>query len=256
MPDRPIGFFDSGVGGLTVLYSAVKQMPEENFIYFGDSQNAPYGTKNADKVFELTSSAVEKLVLQGAKAVVIACNTATSIAVDRLRETVAVPIISMEPAVKPALEQTSGNVLLLATSVTLSSKRVCALIDKLDVDNRVIKVPCPDLAAKIEASVFGKEDVLPYLESVLAEYKDVGATAVVLGCTHYPLVKDKIKACLGENVLVFDGIDGTVQHLKDVLIQNNVKRNEKQKGTVLISSSKDDKKTNELFDKLISGGIL
>ena len=154
MHQNPIGFFDSGVGGLSVLKHAIKVMPEENYIYFGDSLNAPYGTKTNEQVFNLTRAGINKLIVQNVKAIVVACNTATSIAVDELRKTTKIPIISMEPAIKPALEKTDGNVLLLATNVTLSSKRVNNLIEKYDLNNRVIKLPCPELAKKIEEAVF------------------------------------------------------------------------------------------------------
>ena len=256
MQNRPIGFFDSGVGGLSVLKHALKVMPEENYIYFGDSLNAPYGTKSREKVFELSEYAVDNLIKQDVKAIVIACNTATSIAVDELRKKVNIPIISMEPAIKPALEQTKGKVLLLATKVTVSSFRVNSLIEKYDTDNRVIKVPCPALAKKIEEAVFGESDIESYLFELLSSYKDINATAVVLGCTHYPFVKRHIQNVLGSDLKIFDGIDGTVSHLKNILIKNNIKNLSNQKGYLKIQSSLQGEKTLELYNKLLNGGIL
>ena len=254
--ENPIGFFDSGVGGLSVLKYALKVMPEENYIYFGDSLNAPYGTKTNEQVFDLTENAVKSLVDRNVKAVVVACNTATSIAVDELRKTISVPIISMEPAIKPALEKTRGNVLLLATNVTLSSDRVNNLIEKYDQNNRVIKVPCPELAKKIEEAVFKVDAIDDYLIEILAPFKESDVTAVVLGCTHYPFIKDKILKCLNKNVEVFDGIDGTIAHLKDILIENNIKNSNSNKGTVTLESSLKEKNTIELYNKLLYGGIL
>ncbi len=248
MNDSPIGFFDSGVGGLSVLRRALEVMPEENYIYFGDSLNAPYGTKSRDKVFKLTENAVNTLVEKGVKAIVIACNTATSICVDTLRRELDIPIISMEPAIKPALENTDGKVLLLATNVTLSSERVNSLIRKYDASGRVIKVPCAYLAGKIEQAVFSHCDIDGYLNELLMPYKDVGATAAVLGCTHYPFVKKRICACL-PNVMIFDGTSGTVSHLKEILEQYGIKRSIDKKGSVQITSSKNG--TLELYRKLM-----
>lgn len=256
MQEDPIGFFDSGVGGISVLKRAVEIMPEENYIYFGDSLNAPYGTKTKEQVFELTESAIKRLVKKNVKAIVVACNTATSIAVDELRKTTNVPIISMEPAIKPALEKTNGKILLLATNVTLSSDRVNKLIEKYDKENRVIKLPCPELAKKIEEAVFKNNNIDDYIFEILAPFKEENVTAVVLGCTHYPFVKDKIINVLDKNVVVFDGIDGTVAHLKEILIENNIKNLSKDKGTVTLESSLKENNTIELYNKLLFGGIL
>ena len=251
MNTLPIGVFDSGVGGLSVLKYAVSALPKENFIYFGDSANAPYGEKSDSQVLELSINAVDFLSSQGIKALVVACNTATSVAVDFLRQKYAFPIISMEPAIKPALEKTDGKVLLLATNVTLSSKRVDSLINKYDSARRVIKVPCPHLAKKIEETVFGNCDIDGYLSEILRPYADIGATAAVLGCTHYPFVKDRIECILGK-ISVFDGIDGTIEHLKHVLTENGLENF--SGGNVKIESSRKDKDTLELYNKLLLGG--
>lgn len=251
MNTLPIGVFDSGVGGLSVLKYAVSELPKEDFIYFGDSLNAPYGEKSNSQVLELSQKAVEFLSSQGIKALVVACNTATSVAVDFLRKKYDFPIISMEPAIKPALNKTNGKVLLLATSVTLKSERVNSLIEKLDKENRVIKVPCPLLAKKIEDAVFEKCDIDCYLSEILQPYKDIGATAAVLGCTHYPFVKDRIERILGK-ISVFDGIDGTIEHLKHILIDNRLENF--SGGSVRIESSRKDKDTLALYNKLLLGG--
>ena len=256
MHQNPIGFFDSGVGGLSVLKHAIKVMPEENYIYFGDSLNAPYGTKSNEQVFNLTRAGINKLIGQNVKAIVVACNTATSIAVDELRKTTKIPIISMEPAIKPALEKTDGNVLLLATNVTLSSRRVNNLIEKYDLNNRVIKLPCPELAKKIEEAVFEKNNIDDYIFQLLNPYKNQNVTSVVLGCTHYPFVRNKIRNIIGEKVKIFDGIEGTILHLKDILIENNIKNSSTTTGTVKLESSKKEKETIELYNKLLNGGIL
>ncbi len=256
MSEQPIGFFDSGVGGISVLKHSLFVMPEENYIYFGDSLNAPYGTKSEAEVFKLTERGINYLIDLGAKAIVVACNTATSIAVDKLREKTEIPIVSMEPAIKPALEKTDGKVLLLATKATLSSQRVNALIDRYDDSNRVVKVVCRELAKKIEEAAFGESGIQEYLKEILSYYSDENVTAVVLGCTHYPFVKDKIRGVLNKNVLFFDGIDGTIAHLCNILQKNQIKNCSKSKGYVKIESSATDPDAIKLYYKLLNGGIL
>ncbi len=256
MIDAPIGFFDSGVGGLSVLKHAVEVMPEENYIYFGDSANAPYGVRTREEVLDLTFQAVNNLMKQNIKALVIACNTATSVAVEALRGELSIPVISMEPAVKPALEQTQGTVLLMATCVTLDSERVNALIHKWDTEKRILKVPCPNLAEEIEKEAFGQSHLAEYLKELLSDFENCGVSAVVLGCTHYAFVRERIQRILGENIAIFDGIDGTVAHLRELLIQRKIKREENALGSVKVESSKKDSGTLELYNHLLSGGIL
>lgn len=256
MRDAPIGFFDSGVGGLSVLRCAIDVMPEENYIYFGDSAHAPYGVRSKEEVLALTLQAADRLMQQKIKALDVACNTATSIAVEALRKALPIPVISMEPAIKPALERTEGKILLMATCVTLESERVNALIRKLDTQSRIIKVPCPRLAEEIEKEVFGHSDLEEYLKEVLQDFRSCDASAVVLGCTHYSFISERIRRLLGEKVWIFDGIDGTVAHLRELLIQKGIKRDHKEKGSVSVQSSKKDDKTLALYHKLLSGGML
>ena len=254
MIDAPIGFFDSCVGGLSVLRHAIEVMPEENYIYFGDSAHAPYGVRPKEEVLALTLQAADRLMQQGIKALVVACNTATSIAVEALRKTLPVPVVSMEPAIKPALERTDGKILLMATCVTLESERVKALIRKLDTRDRIFKIPCPQLAEEIEKEAFGRSALEKYLKELLQGVPK--ASAVVLGCTHYAFVSRRICQLLGEDVLIFDGIDGTVAHLRELLIQRGIKRSQEKKGSVIVESSKTDDGTLALYSKLLSGGIL
>lgn len=251
MPNRPIGFFDSGLGGISVLKYAKQIMPCENFIYFGDSANAPYGTKTNEQVFALVNEAVDNLLAQNIKALVLACNTATSVTVEYLRKTKNIPIISMEPAIKPALNETDGNILLLATEVTIASTRVQELIKKYDTNSRVIAVPSHYLAEKIEKSFFENNDLDNYLNELLLPYKDKNITAIVLGCTHYPFVAEKI-ASYFKNARVYDGILGTVTHLKNVLKEQNLLNS--HGGDVKILSSDKDMIEKYLF--LFNGGKL
>ena len=255
--DMPIGFFDSGVGGLNVLAAARKQMPEENCIYFGDSLNAPYGTKTDEEIRRLVWAGVDCLLYRGIKALVVACNTATGVAVDDLRARLDIPVISMEPAIKPALEQTGGTVLLMATDATIHSARVQALIDRYDEDKRVIGVPCRLLAKKIEDAVFASSDLDAYLAQTLSPFAAENVTAIVLGCTHYPFVRERILKALGKPAAVFDGIDGTVRHLQSVRNERHLLRPPRgESGTCEILSSRGDETTITLYQRLLTGGTL
>jgi len=219
--NAPIGFFDSGLGGLSVLAVARAEMPQENFIYFGDNANAPYGMRDEEDIRRLSLDCAEFLYEKGVKAIVVACNTATSIAVHEMRERFNLPVISMEPAVKPACEHTSGKVAVMATSATISQKRYQGLIERLGCRERVIDLPCPSLASMLEHADFDAPEVADYIHKKLGEVADENVTGVVVGCTHYSFVSSLIeksaKDIFGEDCRIFDGRFGTVRQLKRVL---------------------------------------
>ena len=212
-----IAVFDSGLGGLSVLRELQKLMPEERFLYFGDRKNAPYGTKTTQQVRSLTLKAAERLMEQGCKALVVACNTATAAAIQQLRA--AYPdkvIVGIEPALKPAAEQfPSGPIGIMATEVTLREEKLSVLM--LHYPNtELIRIPAPGLVELIE----GGKPVDGLLEQLLSPYKD-RLKALVLGCTHYPLVKDEIQKVLPATVL-FDGGAGTARQTQRLLAQREL----------------------------------
>ena len=214
-----IAVFDSGVGGISVLKELVKLMPGENFLYFGDSANAPYGKKTTREVRELTLRAAQMLFDRGAKALVIACNTATSAAIDLLRETFPdKPVLGIEPALKPAITQfPEGNIGIMATEVTLREEKLQRLIDRFDTAT-VHRISAPGLVELIEAGKADSEETEALLGQILAPY--VGKLdALVLGCTHYPFVKKAIARVLGEDTLLFDGGAGTARQTQRLLEQ-------------------------------------
>lgn len=205
----PIGVFDSGVGGLSVLAELVRQMPNENYIYLGDRKNAPYGSRTTDEVLRLSEENAKRLVDLGAKCLVIACNTATAAAADSLRRTYAtIPIVGIEPAVKPAAHSACRRVAVLATPRTVDSSRFAELILANSGACELIPVPCPRLAGMIERG----EDVRDYLSELLSGVGDFDG--IVLGCTHYPFVKNEILAAVGRAVEIFDGAVGTAAQTK------------------------------------------
>lgn len=186
---RPIGVFDSGVGGLSVLRQIRAALPDEDLVYVADSGHAPYGTR-PQQFIESRSIAIAKfLVAQEAKAIVVACNTATAAAIATLREKFDLPVVGMEPAVKPAVEATrSGVIGVLATSGTLESAKFASLVERFGSRSRVIVQPCPGLVEQVEKGDLAGIVTRELLERFLRPLLDQGADTVVLGCTHYPFI--------------------------------------------------------------------
>ena len=183
--NRPIGFFDSGVGGLSVMKEAIQVMPNENYIYFGDSKNAPYGVKSVEEVRDLTFKAVEFLLNKGVKGIAIACNTATSAAVADLRKIYPdLPLVGIEPALKPAVElNKDGNILIMATSMTLKEEKFNRLMNRYKDRASIIPVPCPGLVEFIEAGKLDGKEVEEYLFEKVNTYNGGKIASIVLGCT-------------------------------------------------------------------------
>ena len=214
-----IAVFDSGVGGISVLRELVKLMPGENYLYFGDSANAPYGKKTTGQVRELTLQNAEMLFERGAKALVVACNTATSAAIDLLREIFPDRLIlGIEPALKPAISQfPTGNIGIMATDVTLREEKLQRLMAQFDTA-AVHRISAPGLVELIEAGKADDPETEALLTEILAPYAEK-LDALVLGCTHYPFVKNAISKVLGEKTALFDGGEGTARQTRRLLEQ-------------------------------------
>lgn len=234
--NRPIGFFDSGVGGLSVMREALKIMPNENYIYLGDSINAPYGVKSVEEVKNLTFKAVEFLLNKGVKGIAIACNTATSAAVAALRiEYPDLPLVGIEPALKPAVElHKEGKILIMATSMTLKEQKFHELMKKYESIAEIVPLPCPGLVEFIEAGKLEGEEVEKYLKDKLDTYKNDKISSIVLGCTHYPFIKNSLYKLLGEDVLIIDGGLGTAKELKRRLENKGLLNKRTDKGSIEI----------------------
>ena len=215
-----IGIFDSGLGGLSVLKTLSQLLPNESFIYIGDSKNAPYGTKTKEEVFELSKIICDQLIAYDVKAIVIACNTATSAAVTQLRDLYSIPIIGMEPAVKPALKQSTGPVVVIATEMTLKEEKFLKLVDSLEDGYRIVKLPAPEWVDCVENHMsdvdFTKSCVNSFLEQHIPN-----AQNMVLDCTHYIFLKEYIRAFYGGKIEIFDGNIGTALQLKNTLESQN-----------------------------------
>lgn len=235
----PIGVFDSGMGGVSVLRKLSRIMPGEDFIYFGDSINAPYGTKSKEEIKILTEKAFDYLRERGCKAVVIACNTATSAAAKHLREKHPdYPIIGLEPALKPAaLSMECPKVLAMATPLTLKEEKFNNLMAQYEDKAEFIKLPAPELVKFIESGELDSKEEIAYLEEILAPYTDGKVDAVVLGCTHFPFARRTIQRILGDEVLVFDGGLGAARQTRRVLEGKNLLNDKEEGGTVEFENS-------------------
>lgn len=233
--DRPIAVFDSGMGGISVLRALVRLMPQENFLYFGDSANAPYGSRPAEQIRELTLRHAERFFENGAKAFVIACNTATSIAVQELRERYPERIIiGIEPALKPAIECfPQGKILVMATETTLREKKFAELMAQYAQSCDIIKCPCPELVEFVERGELEGERVREAIRNLLQPLPQ--PDAIVLGCTHFPFLREAIRSVVGEKTAIFDGADGTAKETHRRLLQEELLR--AGEGSVVLTNS-------------------
>ena len=212
---QPIGVFDSGVGGLSVLDHIHQLLPAEQLIYVADSAFMPYGSQSPEMIIERSQLITRFFVEQGVKAVVVACNTATAAAIASLRETFPLPIIGMEPAVKPAVEATRVGVIgVLATSGTLSSEKFSRLVARFDSHAEVVFQSGVGLVEQVEAGALEGEKTEALLQEHLAPLLERGVDALVLGCTHYPFLAPAIRKIVGEDVSVLDTGEAIAVELK------------------------------------------
>lgn len=218
---KKLAFFDSGLGGLTVLHEALKQMPHEQYIYFADSNNAPYGTQSTAAIKTLVFDAVDFLVQKDIKALVLACNTATSVVIKDLRQQYSIPIIGMEPAVKPAIELASNKkTLLCATKKTLAENKLKLLIENLNAADKVERLSLQELVSFAENFEFKGLDVRNYLSHSFSKINWAEFDSIVLGCTHFVYFKQIIKQLIPPHIHILDGNKGTIQHLQNTITLN------------------------------------
>lgn len=247
--DEYIAVFDSGVGGISVLRELVKLMPQENFLYYGDSANAPYGDRSTQQVRQLTLEAADMLMERGVKALVVACNTATAAAIKDLRQ--AYPdtiIIGIEPALKLAYDKFhAGRVGVMATQVTLREEKFAQQLERFP-DMQVSLIPAPGLVELIEAGKADAPETCKLLQQLLAPYAGK-LDALVLGCTHYPFVKKAISQILGEETTLLDGSLGTARHTMGRLQEADLLR--QGQGSIQMENSSGDPALTALTAKLL-----
>lgn len=223
MNNKPIGVFDSGIGGLTVLKEIIKILPNEEFIYYADTDNVPYGIKPKEEVKEYINQAVKFLIDKDVKAIVIACNTATSIAINDLRKKYSLPIIGIEPAAKPAIENRGQKkVLIMATPTTIREEKLHNLLKKFSAEEFVDLIAMPKLVEYAESGEFNSKEIEDYLKKQLQEFNLNDYSEIVLGCTHFPFFKEEIKKVVPQSISIRDGSKGVANRLKDILQKNNL----------------------------------
>ena len=250
-PEDRIAVFDSGVGGISVLRHLTRLLPEEQFVYFGDSANAPYGSRPTAQVRELSLAVARRLLdTYPVKALVVACNTATAAAIDTLRE--AYPdliVIGIEPALKLAADHyPGGNIGVMATQVTLREEKFDALLHRFDDNCTVCKIPAPGLVELVEGGRADSPEMEAFLRELLAPY--VGKlNALVLGCTHYPFAAAAISRIMGPGTVLLDGGEGTARETKRRLAAAGLLR--RGTGSVTVENSANDPKLTELAWKLL-----
>jgi glutamate racemase len=214
-PTAPIGVFDSGVGGLSVLKAVRQALPQEHLLYVADSANAPYGDRHASFIEDRALAMAQFLVSANAKAIVVACNTATVVAIKKLRALYPLPIVAMEPAIKPAVELSQSRVVgVLATRRTLESPSVAQLCRLYGQDTRIMLQPCPGLVEQVERGDADSDFTRQLLEHYLAPLLSAGADTLVLGCTHYPFLEPQIRKLVGPSVAIVESSAAVARQLQ------------------------------------------
>lgn len=212
---NPVGVFDSGVGGLSVLREIRRELPNENLLYVADSAYAPYGEKPSRLIEERSIAVTEFLVARNAKAVVVACNTATSAAIETLRSRFPVHIVGVEPAVKPAAANTRSKIIgVLATSWTLSGEKFSSLISRFGPGVDVLVQPCPGLVEQVEAGEIRSDKTRALLEESVVPLVRKGADTIVLGCTHFPFLVPLMRDIVGPEIFILDPGDAIARELR------------------------------------------
>ena len=240
--NKKIGVFDSGLGGLSILKELVKVLPNEDYLFYGDSINNPYGEKTESKLLSITSSIVDHLLKNDCKIIVIACNTATTSCMKKLREMYPNTIfVGTVPAIKVAYDNNYKNTLVLATPYTTKSKRVAELLhDYHNQSQKITLISGGNLAHLIDSG--NKDEIMKFLKENLSSYHD--ADSLVLGCTHYSLIKEEINEVL-PNVALLDGCHGVSLEVKHQLERHHLLNLSEKRGKIIIENSK----SQDLVDK-------
>lgn len=241
MNNLPIGVFDSGVGGLSILRELQDGLPNESYVFFADQKNVPYGGKTKEELVTLTSKIMDFLMAQKIKMAVVACNTASCHALEELRSAFPIPIVGVVPAIKPASEQTKvGKIALVATPATAKSQYVTELIDKYAKNIEVLRIGCAGLEDVVETGQLHGPKTVELLDKYILPLKQEGIDYLVLGCTHYPFLKKEISTILGPAVTLVDSGHAVAMRVEHLLNEHNLK-------------SSADKSTNQFFTNKDAG---
>jgi glutamate racemase len=252
-PTSPIGIFDSGVGGISVLRAIRAQMPEESIIYFGDQGHVPYGSRSMKQIQNFSEAITRFLLERGAKIIVVACNTASAAALKYLRQKFPdVHFVGMEPAVKPAAECTqTGKVGVLATPATFQGALYASVVERFASGVELFQDTCPGLVQQIERGKLNGEETRRILENALLPMIDKNIDTVVLGCTHYPFVIPLIQQIVGENVRVIDPAPAVAKQTGRLLEANEMRSRSGSKGDIRFYTSGDPDALKSLLPLLL-----
>ncbi len=255
--ESPVGLFDSGVGGLSVLAAVRDTLPNEDLVYLADSGHAPYGDKSVAEIEARAMACAGFLLGRGAKAIVIACNTATVAAARALRSRFAVPIVAMEPGVKPAVASTrSGVVGVLATRGTVQSERFQSLLADHAAGIEVVAQACPGLVEQVERGLLDSPETVALLRSYVEPLLQRGADTLVLGCTHYPFLRETISRLTGPGVQIIDTGPAVARQLRHRLAESGLLARRTQRGSVRYFTSGDPARLRALLGRLGWGECL
>jgi len=229
----PIGVFDSGIGGLSVLREIRRLLPHENLIYIADSKHAPYGDKSTQHVQQRSSLIADFLLEKNIKVLVVACNTATAIAVDLLREQLTIPVIGLEPAIKPGVKMSKTGVIgVLATQRTIESKRLYCLTIKYASHTKVLAQACPGLVEQVEANRLDHYDTKQLIKKYTYPLLQQNADTIILGCTHYPFLHHTIKHIVGDDILLIETGKPVALQLRRILRKNELSNSNNKEGNI------------------------
>lgn len=223
--DAPIGVFDSGIGGLTVAKEIMSQLPDEDIIYFGDTARVPYGSKSKDTIIKYSKQIIRFLKTKKVKAIVVACNTASAFALEDIKRELEIPILGVvQPGASVAATTTkNGKIGIIGTEGTISSKIHSYFIEDLDPNFKVIGKACPLFVPLVEEGFFLKDPITEQIASkYLSELKSQEIDTLILGCTHYPLIRDTIETVMGEEVVLVDPAYETARELKELLVEKKL----------------------------------
>ncbi|MGX7204056.1 glutamate racemase [Enterococcus pingfangensis] len=253
MNSQAIGVFDSGVGGISTLKKLSQLLPNERFIFYGDSLHAPYGDKTPVEVYKLSKAIIEYFITKNVKAVVIACNTATSAAKERLvTECPQLPIIGIEPALKEAIDNEEHNILVMGTKLTMTLPKYQKMVSNYGHTHNIYSVACPGLAEYVESGMTDQRLLAELLDKFLSEYQTKKIESIVLGCTHYPFLENDIRNYFSGKLQFHNGYEGVANHLKNLLQKKNQLTPANVQGKVIFSGSKQEELPyyQQLFDSL------
>lgn len=251
----PIGVFDSGVGGLSVMLKIRNILPSEDIIYFADSAYCPYGTRPPEIIHHRTMALSEFMVSKGVKIIVVACNTASSAGLNELRQQYTIPIVGMEPALKPAAELTKNKkVGILATGVTLAGERYSSLVKRYANGIKVVSQPCPGLVELVEAGEINGPKAERMLKSYLNSLIRENVDTIVLGCTHYPFLRPLIESIVDNEVQVIDTGEAVARRVSQVLDDNDLAAPAKRNGKEDFFTSGEPEKVKKVMERLWPNG--